>query len=78
MVELSPATKKHHKPSNGLEGQGLFSDLLRSHQRLIATKDHTASTIPNGHAPCKKPYTEAITQDTANASTNQAERPSMA
>ncbi len=24
-------------------------------QRRIATTDHTASTNPNGHAPCRKP-----------------------
>ncbi len=49
---------------------------LWNHRRN-ATADHTSSTPPNGQAPCKKPYTEAITQDNENPSTYHAERDSM-
>jgi hypothetical protein len=31
--------------------RSLLSFFIRSNQRLIATSDHIASTIPNGHAP---------------------------
>jgi hypothetical protein len=39
-------------------------------QRRIATTDHTASTNPNGQAPCKKPYAEPRMQAPAKARMN--------
>ena len=33
------------------------------YQRLTATIDQIASTTPNGHAPCRNPYTDAIMQE---------------
>jgi glycogen operon protein len=47
-------------------------------QRRTATTDQIASTIPNGHAPCRNPYADAHTQATAKASTNQGLRSSRA
>jgi hypothetical protein len=44
--------------------------LLR--QRCKDTSDQMASTIPNGHAPCRKPYTDPSAQAPANARTNHA------
>jgi hypothetical protein len=32
-----------------------YFDLAASTHRLRATADHTASTNPNGHAPCRNP-----------------------
>src|SRR5207237_1155742 len=40
--------------------------LPRSRQRRNATIVHTASTRPNGQAPCRKPYAEASAQAAAN------------
>jgi hypothetical protein len=37
-------------------------------QRYTATLAHIASTNPNGHAPCRKPYREPSAHATANAS----------
>jgi hypothetical protein len=36
-------------------------------QRYTATLAHIASTNPNGHAPCRKPYREPSAHATANA-----------
>src|SRR5579872_6114851 len=41
------------------------------HHRYTATADHTASTNPNGHAPCRNPYADPRTHDPAKASVNQ-------
>src|ERR1700675_767571 len=46
--------------------------------RRSATTDHTASTRPNGHAPCRKPYTEPRAQATAKARMSQRLRASKA
>jgi hypothetical protein len=40
--------------------------------------DRTASTRPNGQAPCQKPYTEPRAHAAANASTNDGRRCSNA
>ena len=40
-------------------------------QRRNATIAQTASTKPNGQAPCKKPYSEPSKQAIAKARTNQ-------
>jgi len=37
--------------------RSLLSFFIRSNQRLIATSDHIASTIPNGHAPWSDTWT---------------------
>src|SRR5262245_10580907 len=50
----------------------------RSRHRLTATAVQMASTTPNGHAPCKKPYTDDDAQAHANSSTNLRPRSSSA
>jgi hypothetical protein len=49
-----------------------------THQRRAAMIVQAISTIPKGHAPCKKPYTDAIAQAAANARMYQALRFSSA
>lgn len=53
-------SKDLEKASSAMPGQGVPNGLAyflgrASHQRLRATTDHTASTAPKGHAPCRKP-----------------------
>jgi 2-iminobutanoate/2-iminopropanoate deaminase len=48
------------------------------HQRRVAISDHTASTAPNGQAPCRKPYSEPRAQAPAKPRTHQGERSSHA
>src|SRR5437879_2988911 len=58
-----------------------FSDSILSsfgfranHHRRAATPAQTASTIPNGQAPCRKPYAEPIKHEAAKARTNHGLR----
>jgi hypothetical protein len=48
------------------------------HHRRTATPAQTASTSPNGHAPCKKPYAEPSPHEKANAKMNHELRCSSA
>src|ERR1700680_78982 len=48
-----------------------YLSVVTRHQRRTATTDQTASTSPNGQAPCRNPYTDPSTQDPANPNTNQ-------
>jgi hypothetical protein len=59
-----------------LEGVSVFE--FRPNQRRKATIDQMPSTNPKGHAPCKKPYADPITHETAKPSTHQRERSSIA
>lgn len=52
--------------------------LARRVHRPKATIAQTASTTPNGHAPCRNPYTDPRTQEAANPNTNHALRGSSA
>src|SRR5262249_19641561 len=47
-------------------------------QRWSATKAHTASTRPKGHAPCRNPYNEATAQAPAKPRTKIRPRGSRA
>src|SRR5207249_4297830 len=44
---------------------------LTRHHFRAATTAQTASTAPNGHAPCRNPYADPIAHANANASVNQ-------
>jgi hypothetical protein len=68
--------KKHHRPIGTV--QGFLALLAVDRQRRSATIAQIASTSPNGHAPCRKPYAEPSAHDPANASTNQWLRSSSA
>jgi hypothetical protein len=52
--------------------------LAASHQRRVATTDHTASTNPNGQAPWRKPYIDPKAHAPANARMNHELRFSKA
>src|SRR6266567_1863322 len=52
--------------------------VLATHQRLSAIRDHTASTMPMGHAPWRNPYTDTSAHATANATMSQGLRFSSA
>jgi len=67
-------------PAGGIRNQDagiLFFRESENHRRK-ATTDQIASTTPKGHAPWRKPYTEASAQDNAKPRMNQRLRRSNA